>query len=67
MEIYKKISLTILVTFLAFGIFILFYLFRHGEYPLDKVKLDLFVSFLIGLNTAFIIPIIQTKVDKWAS
>jgi len=65
MNLIKKITLTIFVTFLALGIFLLFYLARHESYPVSQLKGDLIVSFLIGVNTAFVIPIIQDKVDRF--
>mgnify|MGYP005848955635 CR=1 FL=1 len=67
MKVARKIFLTLAVSASVFGIMILYYYLKSGNYPVEETKSLIVVALLIGANTAFIVPIIQRKVDKMAS
>ena len=63
----KKIAYLVSIVFLVFGIMVLFSLAEDGNYPVERLRWDFFIAFTSGLNIIFVLPIIQKKVDSWAS
>lgn len=65
MSYFKKIFQIVFLSACIFAFMATIYILKNGSYPVEKTRFISILSVLIALNTIFIVPIIQKKIENW--